>query len=193
MLKRWLLKMLAVWSVFFKQEARAEEIWKKILALDLAAKKNPGRVYGTLAHFAASRGDREAAMSLLEHSIAADSGLSSSWFNLGFLLQEKQDHDRALTHFERAIALDEKNDRAYYGKAISLIKLGRLNEAITALKTNIALQPMSPFGFYQLAHVHLRLGDSRNAEIMIRQVSRFEPQVARQLERETGILVFPQA
>jgi tetratricopeptide (TPR) repeat protein len=89
--------------------------------------------------------------------------------------------------FDRAIALDAKLDRAHYGKAISLIKLGRLEESIPVLQRNIELQPMSPFGFYQLVHVHHRLGEAGRVEEIIRHLAGFEPQVARQLERETGI------
>ncbi len=89
------------------------------------------------------------------------------------------------------VELDEKNDRAFYGKAISLIKLERVDEAIPLLKKNIELQPLSPFRHYQLAHVYLRKGERGEAERMIRQVSRFEPQVAKQLEKETGIALTP--
>ena len=56
-----------------------------------------------------------------------------------------------------------------------------------ALQRNTELQPMSPFGWYQLAHAYVRLGDADRARRIIRRLAQFEPQVARQLERETGL------
>jgi tetratricopeptide (TPR) repeat protein len=184
-------RQMAAWANFFKQEDAALRFWKKNLQCHLANGRNPGRVYGTLAHYAALKGNQEEAIALLEQSIEADPSISSSWFNLGFLLQEGHQHERALPLFTRAMELDEKNDRAFYGKAISLIKLDRVDEAIPLLKKNIELQPLSPFGHYQLAHVYVRKGERGEAERMIRQVSRFEPQVAKQLEKETGIALTP--
>jgi tetratricopeptide (TPR) repeat protein len=113
------------------------------------------------------------------------------WFNLGFLQQDTGDHFSAIANFDRALALDEKLDRAWYGKALSLIKTGRVEEAVPLLKRNTELQPMSPFGWYQLAHAYHRLGQSERAAKVIRKLSEFEPQVARQLERETGLRAAP--
>jgi hypothetical protein len=48
---------------------------------------------------------------------------------------------------------------------------------------------MSPYGFYQLAHVYHRLERPDDVERTIRRLQGFEPQVARQLERETGVTV----
>jgi hypothetical protein len=48
---------------------------------------------------------------------------------------------------------------------------------------------MSPFGFYQLAHVYHRLQQPERVARTIKRLSGFEPQVARQLERETGVVV----
>jgi tetratricopeptide (TPR) repeat protein len=184
-------RQLAAWANFLKREDAALRFWNQNLQVHLSSGRNPGRIYGTLAHYAALKGQTAQAIALLEKSIEADPSISSSWFNLGFLLQEDNQHERALPLFTRAMELDENNDRAFYGKAISLIKLERVDEAIPLLKKNIELQPLSPFGHYQLAHVYIRKGDRSEAERMIRQVSRFEPQVAKQLEKETGIALTP--
>ena len=48
---------------------------------------------------------------------------------------------------------------------------------------------MSPYGWYQLARVHLdRHQDPNEAVKIIRHLKGFEPKVAAQLERETGLL-----
>ncbi|MCZ7558817.1 MAG: tetratricopeptide repeat protein [Burkholderiaceae bacterium] len=74
-----------------------------------------------------------------------------------------------------------------YGKGLSLVKLDRVEDAVAALKKVIELQPMSPYGYYQLAHVYHRLGDTERIVATIRRLSKFEPKVALQLERETGV------
>jgi cytochrome c-type biogenesis protein CcmH/NrfG len=62
---------------------------------------------------------------------------------------------------------------------------------VTALKKNTQLQPMSPYGWYQLARVHVDRQEPEEARKIIRHLQRFEPKVAAQLERETGLLVPP--
>jgi len=78
-------------------------------------------------------------------------------------------------------------DRAWYGLAIVLVRQGRLPEALVALKRNTTLQPMSPFGWYQMARVHVDLQQPEEAKAVIRHLKEFEPKVAAQLERETGL------
>ena len=50
---------------------------------------------------------------------------------------------------------------------------------------------MSPYGWYQLARVHVDRHEPDEALRIIRHLKRFEPKVAAQLERETGIFVPP--
>ena len=78
-------------------------------------------------------------------------------------------------------------DRAWYGLGLVLVRMGRLPEALAALKRNTQLQPMSPFGWYQLARVHVDLAQPEQARAVIRHLKGFEPKVAAQLERETGL------
>jgi len=65
--------------------------------------------------------------------------------------------------------------------------LGRLDEALAALKKNTQLQPMSPYGWYQLARVHMDRHDPEEARNIIRHLQGFEPKIAAQLQRETGL------
>ena len=84
--------------------------------------------------------------------------------------------------------LDPKLDRAWYGLGLVLIRLQRPDEAVAALKQNTKLQPMSPYGWYQLARVHVDRREPEEARKIIRHLKGFEPKVAAQLERETGLL-----
>ena len=70
-----------------------------------------------------------------------------------------------------------------------LIRLQRFEEAIAALERNTELQPMSPYGWYQLARIHVDRKQPEEAVKIIRRLKGFEPKVAAQLERETGLLV----
>jgi tetratricopeptide (TPR) repeat protein len=89
----------------------------------------------------------------------------------------------------RATELAPKLDRAWYGQGLVLIRLQRYDEAVAALKRNTELQPMSPYGWYQLARVHVDRHNPEEAVKIIRHLKGFEPKVAAQLERETGLLV----
>jgi len=80
-------------------------------------------------------------------------------------------------------------DRAWYGLALVLIRQQRFDEAVEALKKNTELQPMSPFGWYQLARVHVDRQRPDEAMKIIRHLKGFEPKVAAQLERETGLRI----
>ena len=93
--------------------------------------------------------------------------------------------------FRRALELNPKHDRALYGVALSLIATRRLEEAVAPLKQNTKLQPMSPYGWYQLARVQFELGRRDEAQKVLDHLQRFEPKVARQLERETGLKATP--
>jgi predicted Zn-dependent protease len=70
-----------------------------------------------------------------------------------------------------------------------LIRLQRYDEAVLALKKNTELQPMSPYGWYQLARVHVDRHEPEEAVKVIRHLQGFEPKVAAQLQRETGLVV----
>jgi tetratricopeptide (TPR) repeat protein len=105
------------------------------------------------------------------------------------MLEEAGRLDEALHAFQRATALDDKLDRAWYGQGLVLIRMKRYDEAVGALKRNTELQPMSPYAWYQLARVHVDRHEPGEAVKIIKHLKGFEPKVAAQLERETGLLV----
>ncbi len=182
-LEAWFCRQMAIWSGLLKRDEMSLEYWERLRAL----RPRDVNTALTVAHRRAERGERREAIALIGQAIEVDPQRADAWFNLGFLQQELDEHAQALHAFERAVALDPKLDRAWYGKALSLVKLGRVEEAVEPLKKNIELQPMSPFGHYQLAHVWHRLGKRQNAIAAIRALARFEPKVAKQVEREIGV------
>ena len=181
----WYWRQMATLAKLLKRDDRAVAYWERIAA----ARPGDAVTLAALAHLKATTGNRPDAVQLLREALRLDATKAGTWYNLGYLQQEEQRHEEAIDSFDRAIALDQKLDLAYYGKALSLIKTGRLDEAIAPLKMNIELQPMSPFGFYQLAHVYHRLQQPERVARLIKKLTVFEPQVARQLERETGVVV----
>jgi tetratricopeptide (TPR) repeat protein len=105
------------------------------------------------------------------------------------MLEEAGRLEDAEPAFRHATEVDPKLDRAWYGLGLALIRLRRFDDAVIALKRNTELQPMSPYGWYQLARVHVDRHDPDEAVKIIRHLKRFEPKVAAQLERETGLRV----
>jgi tetratricopeptide (TPR) repeat protein len=103
------------------------------------------------------------------------------------LQQEFNDHESALETFDLALAANPDHDRALYGKALSLIALQRRDEAVAPLEKNTKLQPMSPYGWYQLARVQFDRGKTDKARAILDHLATFEPKVAAQLARETGL------
>ncbi len=112
---------------------------------------------------------------------------AANWFNLAFLLEQADRLDQAEPAFRRATELDPALDRAWYGLAQVLIRQHRLDEAVSALRRNTQLQPMSPFGWYLLARLQAERDKPDEALTIIRHLKAFEPQVADQLVRETGL------
>jgi Tfp pilus assembly protein PilF len=115
--------------------------------------------------------------------------VSNAHFNHAFVAEELGLTEVAEQGFRAALQIEEKMDRAWYGLGLVLVRQGRLSEALDALKRNTTLQPMSPFGWYQMARVHVDLQQPEEARAVIRHLKGFEPKVAAQLERETGLKV----
>ncbi len=140
------------------------------------------------SHLRMVRGDVAAAIIDAQDLVQHHPGRSAAdWFNLAYLLESAERFEEAEAAFRKAVAIDPKLDRAWYGLSLTLIRLRRFDEALTALKRNTELQPMSPYGWYQLARVHMDRQQPDEALRVIRHLRKFEPRVAEQLERETGL------
>ncbi len=182
-LSAWYYARMARIALFFNRKEVAMAHWLKLLTLT----PNDARVMISIANAQAAAGNNESALEWLGRAVKADPNEAAAWYNLGYLQQESNLQLEALASFERAIAHNDKLDLAYYGKAISLIKLGRLDEAVDALKVNTKLQPMSPYGWYQLAHTYQKMNDTDRVIKTIKKLAAFEPNVALQLQKETGV------
>ncbi|HYN65082.1 MAG TPA: tetratricopeptide repeat protein [Candidatus Limnocylindrales bacterium] len=181
----WRLKLRAMaWLVVGRRDA-AEAVFDEML------RRWPQDAYtlASRAHVRAQRGAREAAAADAQALVAAHPSRSAAdWFNLAFLLEQVSRLDAAQAAFREALALDPKLDRAWYGLGLTLIRLHRFDEAVAALKRNTELQPMSPYGWYQLGRVQMDRHEPEEARRIIRHLKGFDPKVAAQLERETGLV-----
>lgn len=147
-----------------------------------------GYALASRAHLHAQAGRRRAAIADAQALVQAHPTRSAAdWFNLGYLLEQDARTEDAIEAFRRAVALDPKLDRAWYGLGLALIRAGQAEEAAAALEHNTRLQPMSPYGWYQLARLHADRARPEEAVKIIRHLKGFEPKVAAQLERETGL------
>ena len=180
----WRLKGLAIGLLLLNRHAAAEPVFSRMLALwpdDAYALASRSHVRAQLGRRTDAIADAQALVQAHPRRSAGD------WFNLAFLLEESGDFVAAESAFRAALALDDKLDRAWYGLGLVLIRQRRLDEAVAALKRNTELQPMSPYGWYQLARVHMDRHDPESALGVIRHLKGFEPKIAAQLQRETGL------
>lgn len=179
---RW-LRWRAMGLIVLARHAAAEDTFDEMLA------RWPDDAYAlaSRAHLRAQAGRRSQAIADMERVVALPEANAAHWFNLGFLLDEAERYDEAEPAFRKALELDPKLDRAWYGLGLVLIRQKRLDEAVAALERNTKLQPMSPYGWYQLARVHAERHAPDEAVKIIRHLKGFEPKVAAQLERETGL------
>jgi len=151
----------------------------------------PGNAYAlaSRSHLLAQCGRRDEALVDARQLVALYPDRSASdWFNLAFLLEDALRLDEAEAAFRRCVALDPKFDRAWYGLGLTLIRLKRYEEALPALERNTELQPLCPYGWYQMARVHMDRHEPDATRKIIRHLKGFEPKVAAQLERETGLV-----
>jgi tetratricopeptide (TPR) repeat protein len=180
----WRLKMQALGWLVVARRAQALEVFTSML------RHWPGDAYAlaSRAHLLAQLGRRDEAIDdAIALTRAHPQRSAADWFNLAFLLESAGRFDEAEPAFRSAVAIDPKLDRAWYGLGLVLIRQRRFDEAVQALKRNTELQPMSPYGWYQLARVHIDRQDPDEARRIIRHLKGFEPKVAAQLERETGL------
>ena len=140
------------------------------------------------AHLQAQMGRNAQALVDARALVAAHPQRSAGdWFNLAFLLDANNEIHEAEAAFRRTLEVDPKLDRAWYGLGLVLIRQHRFDEAVAALKRNTELQPMSPYGWYQLARVQFDRNEPEEARKIIRHLKGFDPKVAAQLQRETGL------
>lgn len=127
------------------------------------------------------------ALALVSRAAELKPGDVETRFNRAYLMQQLDDHAGAIDAFRETLDLSPNHDRALYGLALSLISLKRLDEAVPVLERNTKLQPMSPYGWYQLGRVQFDRGKADKAAAIIAHLNTFEPKVAAQLARDTGL------
>lgn len=159
-------------------------------SFDAMLRQRPDDAYAlaSRAHVLAQAGRNEEALADARALVAAHPQRpASDWFNLAFLLEVTGRIDEAEGAFRRVLEIDPKLDRAWYGLGLVLIRQQRFDDAVAALKRNTELQPMSPYGWYQLARVQFDRHEPEEVRKIISHLKGFEPKVAAQLERETGL------
>ena len=133
--------------------------------------------------------DRRLVQSLgfFERALVQTPANANAHFNVGFVCEELGRSQDAEIAFNAAIAIDEKMDRAWYGLGLALVRQQRFAESLVAFERNTQLQSMSPYAWYQMARVHMEMQEPEKALQVMRHLKGFEPKVAAQLERETGL------
>lgn len=178
---------LAKWCQGIRQSDAALRFYGHALTV----KPDDPQVIASMAFEYAQMGRNREALATFERVVALRPDWDEAHFNRGFLLQQLNNHEAALDAFDQALIHNPDHDRALYGKGLSLISTKRPDEAVAPLQRNTKLQPMSPYGWYQLARVQFDRGKPDKAQGIIDHLATFEPKVAAQLARETGLRAPP--
>ncbi len=174
--------------ILFGLHDRAIEVLTCMIA------RNPSDAYGYSSRAQVHMSLKQTDLALIDLRAACDHtddafyNASHTWYNLGYLLNERGEALEAEAAFRKSLSLNAGLDLSWYGLGLVLIQQSRFDEAMEALKKNTQLQPMSPFGWYQLARVHMDRKSPDEALIVIKHLRKFEPKVADQLVRETGLV-----
>lgn len=179
----WYYKQIGIWAGIFGKHEIAAEYWARAHSQQ---QNNAAMLVTAANHLALAKKNVEAE-ALLRKSLVINDKQAPAWFNLGFLVQKRDEHEEALHAFDQAIRYHDTLDRAHYGRALSLMALNRNEEAKAALQRTVDLQPMSPYGYYHLAVLQLKMGDEKAYRKTTRKLGSFEPKLAVQLQRETGL------
>jgi tetratricopeptide (TPR) repeat protein len=185
--ERWYWQQVATWSLVFGLKAPAVRCYERILAAD----PDDTRALASMAFQLAQEGRLRDALARFDRVARLAPERADAHYNRAYLLQKLNDHEAALDAFDRTLAIAPDHDLALYGKALSLIALKRLDEAVAPLERNTKLQPMSPYGWYQLGRVQFDRGKPDKTQTIIDHLGRFEPKIAAQLARETGLKAPP--
>ena len=177
------LKFKAKTLLVFGLRAQANAVFHEIL------RNNPADVLAlnSLGYDDLSHRRLPQALDFFERSLAQTPANANAHFNVGFVREELGRTQEAELAFKAAIQIDEKFDRAWYGLGLALVRQRRFEESLVAFKRNTELQSMSPYAWYQMARVHVELQQPDKALEVMRHLKGFEPKVAAQLERETGL------
>ncbi|MBN8478117.1 MAG: tetratricopeptide repeat protein [Burkholderiales bacterium] len=187
-IERWYWLQVAAWSLVVGMKEPAMRCYERVLAAD----PDDAKVIAAVGFRLAQAGRWREALARFDRVAALEPSDPEAHFNRGFLLQSLNDHASAVDAFDRTLALVPGHDRALYGKGLSLIALRRLDEAVPVLEKNTKLQPMSPYGWYQLGRVQFDRGKPEKTQTIIDHLGKFEPKIAAQLARETGLTAPPQ-
>ena len=186
-LERWYWRQVAAWALVVGLKGAALRAQERILAAD----PDDPRALASVGYALAQQDRYREALARFDHAARVAPERFDSHYNRAYLLQKLNDHEAALDAFARALAISPDSDLALYGQALSLIALRRFDEAIAPLERNTRLQPMSPYGWYQLGRVQYDRGKPDKTQVIIDHLAKFEPKVAAQLARETGLKAPP--
>ena len=162
---------------------QANTVFREILAInpvDVLALNSLG--YDELNHRRLTQ-----SLGFFERALAQTPANANAHFNVGFVCEELGRSQDAEHAFRAALQIDEKLDRAWYGLGLALVRQQRFEESLVAFKRNTELQSMSPYAWYQMARVHMEMQQPEKALEVMQHLKGFEPKVAAQLERETGL------
>ncbi len=179
------LKLKAKTLLVFGLRAKAYEVFEEILSVQ----PNDVLALNSLGFEDLNNGRFQQALNYFERALMQTPNIANAHFNVGFVCDELGRSQEAEVAFRAAIDIDSKMDRAWYGLGLVLVRQRKFEDSLLAFKRNTELQAMSPYAWYQMARVHMELNQPDKALEVLRHLKGFEPKVAAQLERETGLKI----
>ena len=105
-----------------------------------------------------AEGDADAAVSLIQRSIAVDGGSAKQFSNLGNALKAQGKLSEALTALQRATALDPGFDDAHFNLGVLFESQGKLAQAASAYQRAVDINPAHADAYHNLGVVLRRAG-----------------------------------
>jgi tetratricopeptide (TPR) repeat protein len=139
-----------------------------------------------LAYLLVARGNHAEAERYFHEALRLEPRNAASWFNLGFLYDQRHEPARAIEAFREATRLDPKLDRAWYGLGLCHAALDQHEDAVKSFERVVQLEPMNPHAWYQLGLAHHARHDPGKVKSVIEQLHRFDPKMTRKLILDTG-------
>jgi choline-sulfatase len=147
---------------------------------EIAAVKNPGEGYETLAQLMLDVKDPGRASEFARRSIAADPERAMSHFVLGVVAQRQGQYEAAVASFRRAEEAKKRRKHAvirnlHANMGDCLARLGRIEEAEQEFLTEIKTLPQSREGRTGLAMLYRALGRNEDARAVLAGLAAAEP------------------
>jgi len=128
-----------------------------------------------LGVIARERGNRGAALELIDRAIAIEENKAEYHANRGLTLAELRRFDEAVAAYQRSIALDPAAAQTHNNLGSAFIEMGRIDEAVACLEVALKLNPDYAKAEHNLGNAYLKTGRLEQAVPRYRRTLELSP------------------